>query len=49
MVSGFHLELEETTIAAWLAHSGAELLITTHATVKVAEGPKPWHIVRLGE
>jgi len=47
VVSGFHLELEQTTLAAWLEHSGAELLATTTATVKVMEGPKPWYIVRV--
>lgn len=46
VVSGLHLEQRQTTLAQWLAQSGAEFLTTTNLTVKVADGPQPWHVVR---
>ena len=39
-------EQKKTTLAEWLAQSGAELVATTNLTVKVSDGPQPWHIVR---
>jgi len=46
VVSGLHLKETGTTLEAWLAKSGAELVATANVTVKVADGPQPWHIVR---
>ncbi len=48
VVSGLNLEQKKTTLATWLAQSGAELIATTNLTVKVSDGPQPWHIVRFG-
>jgi hypothetical protein len=31
---------------AWLQSSGAELVATTNATLKVTEGLQPWYVVR---
>ncbi len=49
VVSGLNLEQKNTTLAAWLAQSGAEWVATTNLTVKVTDGPQPWHIVRFGK
>ena len=46
VVGGFNLERHGTTLDAWLRQSGAELVATTNATVKVTEGPQPWYVVR---
>ncbi|MFO1489177.1 MAG: hypothetical protein U1F65_11940 [Verrucomicrobiota bacterium] len=46
VVSGLHFQQRNTTLSNWLAQSGAELVTTTNITVKVADGPQPWHVVR---
>ena len=46
VVSGLHLDQKKTTLADWLAQSGAELVTTTNIAVKVSDGPQPWHVVR---
>jgi len=46
VISGLNLKLHETTLEAWLQKSGAELVATAHVTLKVADGPQPWHVVR---
>jgi hypothetical protein len=46
VVGGFNLNRRGTTLDAWLRQSGAELIATTNATVKVTEGPQPWYVVR---
>jgi hypothetical protein len=46
VVGGFNLKENDTTLDAWLQFSGAELLATTNATLKVAEGLQPWYVVR---
>ncbi len=46
VVGGFNLKEQHTTLDAWLAQSGAELVATTNATLKVSEGPQPWYVVR---
>jgi hypothetical protein len=46
VLGGFNLKGCNTTLDAWLQQSGAELVATTNATLKVAEGLQPWHIVR---
>jgi hypothetical protein len=38
-----------TTLAAWLAETGAELVATAIATTTVSLGPRPWYIVRFPE
>jgi hypothetical protein len=34
------------TLDTWLQKTGAELVASTNATLKVSEGPQPWHVVR---
>jgi hypothetical protein len=46
VVGGFNLQLRRTTLEAWLEQSGAELVATTNATLKVSEGVQPWYVVR---
>jgi hypothetical protein len=45
-VGGLNLQLRGTTLDAWLQKSGAELVASTNATLKVSEGPQAWHVVR---
>ena len=45
-VGGFNLKEHNTTLDAWLQASGAELVATTNATLKVTEGLQPWYVVR---
>ncbi len=47
VLGGFNLKEHHTTLDGWLQSSGAELIATTNATLKVAEGPQPWYVVRL--
>jgi hypothetical protein len=47
VISGYLLNEANTTLAAWLEQHGAELLAQTTATLKVANGPQPWYVVRL--
>ena len=46
VVSGLNLDEKKTTLSAWLAQSGAELIATTNLTLKVTDGPQAWHVVR---
>jgi hypothetical protein len=46
VVGGFNLKEHNTTLDAWLQASGAELVATTNATLKVTEGLQPWYVVR---
>jgi hypothetical protein len=46
VVGGFNLKEHNTTLGAWLQQSGAELVATTNATLKVSEGLQPWYVVR---
>jgi hypothetical protein len=46
VLGGFNLKEHNTTLDAWLQSSGAELVATTNATLKVAEGLQPWYVVR---
>jgi hypothetical protein len=46
VVGGFNLKENNMTLDAWLQSSGAELVATTNATLKVAEGLQPWYVVR---
>jgi hypothetical protein len=45
-VGGFNLEEHGATIDSWLQKSGAELVGTTNATLKISEGLQPWYVVR---
>ena len=38
-----------TTLAAWQAKTGAQLVATAIATMTVTQGPHPWYIVRFPE
>jgi len=46
VVGGLNLKQNNTTLEAWLRTSGAELVATTNATLKVADGLQPWHVVK---
>ncbi len=46
VVSGMNLGAHGLTVQDWLQKSGAELVATTRATLKVSVGPEPWFIVR---
>jgi hypothetical protein len=46
VVGGFNLTRHGTTFDAWQLQSGAELVATTNATMKITEGPQPWYVVR---
>jgi hypothetical protein len=46
VVGGFNLERHGTTFDAWQLQSGAELVATTNATMKITEGLQPWYVVR---
>jgi hypothetical protein len=47
VVGGLNLQLRGMTLDTWLQKTGAELVASTNATLKVSEGPQPWHLVRL--
>jgi len=47
VVSGLNLDVKHATIDEWLQKSGAELVLTTNATMTVSQGPEPWYLVRL--
>ena len=47
VVGGAFLEFRRTTLARWQEQVGAELVATTTATLKVAQGPQPWYLVRM--
>jgi len=49
VVSGLQLHENKITLADWLAKSGADLVVTTNLTVKVSDGPQPWHVVRFNK
>jgi hypothetical protein len=46
VVSGLNLKEQDVTLDSWLQQANATLIATTNATVKVTDGPQPWHIVR---
>ena len=46
VVGGENLKEQNTTLDAWLQPSGAELVATTNAILKVSEGLQPWYVVR---
>jgi hypothetical protein len=46
VVGGENLKEQNTTLDLWLQKSGAELVATTNATLKISEGLQPWYVVR---
>jgi len=46
VVGGYNLRYYNLTIDAWLQQTGAELVGTANATMKVGEGMQPWYVVR---
>jgi len=46
VVGGFNLSQSGVTLDDWLRKTGAELVASTNATLKVSEGPQAWHVVR---
>jgi hypothetical protein len=46
VVGSYNLFLKKISFADWLQQSGAQLVATTNATLKVNEGPQPWYLVR---
>ena len=46
VVGGYNLMCRNLTLDAWLQRTGAELVGTTNATLKVTEGLQPWYVVR---
>ena len=46
VVGGLILAANKLSLADWLRRNGAELVATTNATVKIAEGPQPWYVTR---
>jgi len=47
VVGGLNLKFENQTPEWWLQKTGAELVGTAEAVVKVSEGPQPWYVVRI--
>jgi hypothetical protein len=48
IVGGLNLRMKGVTLDDWLQKTGAKLVATATATLKIAEGPQSWFIVRLG-
>jgi hypothetical protein len=46
VVGEYNLLQSNTTLAAWLAKTGAQLVATTTATATVSQGPHEWYVVR---
>jgi len=42
----FNFALNGTSFVAWQRATGAQLVATTNATVRVSEGPQAWYVVR---
>jgi hypothetical protein len=47
VVGGLNLQLRSVTLENWLQGTGAEVVAQATGTLKVAEGPRPWYVVRL--
>jgi hypothetical protein len=47
VVGGAFLAFRHTTLAQWQRQVGAELVGTTTATLKAAQGPQEWYLVRM--
>jgi hypothetical protein len=49
VAGGSNFTRERTTLAEWLAKTGAQLVAQTNAIVRVTDGPQPWYVARLPE
>ena len=49
VLGGYNLKGCNTTLDAWLQQSGAELIATTNAMLKIAEGPQSWYVVKFNK
>jgi hypothetical protein len=47
VVGGFNLSENHVTLQQWLDRTGATLVATTTATLRVAEGKQEWYVTRL--
>ena len=47
VVGGLNLRLRGTNLDDWRQRTGAEVIASTNATLKVSEGPQAWYVVRL--
>ena len=47
VVGGLELSFNEIPLESWLSATGGKLVSQTTATVKVAEGPQPWYLVKI--
>lgn len=47
VIGGDTLNADQVTLNEWMKKSGAELVASTNATLKVSEGPQQWFVVRL--
>jgi hypothetical protein len=46
VIGEVNLVENQTTLAAWQAKTGAQVVATATATMTVTQGPHPWYIVR---
>ncbi|HTX21913.1 MAG TPA: hypothetical protein VMD27_08680 [Candidatus Aquilonibacter sp.] len=46
VLGGYNLKAHEMTLDDWLQKSGAQLVASTNATLKISEGPQSWFVVR---
>lgn len=46
VLGGYNLKTHNMTLGGWLQKSGAQLVATTNATLKISEGPQPWYVAR---
>jgi len=46
VLGGLNLKYNNLTLDAWMQQTGAELVGSTNATMKVGEGVQPWYVVR---
>jgi hypothetical protein len=47
VVGEFNFALNNTTFAEWQQRTGARLVATTNATVRVSEGAQPWYVLTI--
>ena len=47
VLGGNNLNLRQVALDDWLKTMNAEVIGSTNITLKVSEGPRPWHVVRL--
>jgi hypothetical protein len=47
VVGGLNLKLRNKTIDQWLHDTGAEVIASTTATIKVGEGEQSWYLARV--